>query len=190
MTSSLASRLGDIPGVASVVVDLDGFGRGIDVRLEPDADEAVVMEKLRALLAAYGVRHERRETAELANEPAVQRSRGTGSGVDVVISPSDGSARIEVAAGDVRSFRIVAAEPVSVAQGLADAWCQVIGRLPVEVVSVEVDDEGELVVVALDGERECRGSATASEGWLNALTSAVRDLIGGSDKSDLSRAAS
>ena len=69
MTSSLASRLGDIPGVASVVVDLDGFGRGIDVRLEPGADEAVVMEKLRALLAAYGVRQERRESTRSANSP-------------------------------------------------------------------------------------------------------------------------
>lgn len=190
MTSSLASRLGEIPGVASVVVDLDGFGRGIDVRLEPDADEAVVMEKLRALLAAYGVRHERNESRQFGHQSHDHSGTSNTAGVDVVISPTDGSARIEVATGSVRSFRIVAAEPVSVAQGLADAWCQVIGRMPIEVVSVEVDESDELVVVAFDGEQESRGSATASTGWVNALTAAVADLIGDAAKSALERAAS
>lgn len=186
MTSSLADRLGDIPGVASVVVDLDGFGRGIDVRLEPGADEAVVMEKLRALLAAYGVRHERRENARTANPTRPT----TDPAVDVVVTPSDGSARIEVATGSVRSFRVVAAEPLSIAQGLADVWCQVIGRIPVEIVSVEVDGDDQLVVAAFDGEHEFRGSARADHGWLNALTSAVGSLLGDAGKLDLKRAAS
>lgn len=186
MTSSLASRLGDIPGVASVVVDLDGFGRGIDVRLEPGADEAAVMEKLRALLAAYGVRHERRETTTGGQ----QRRRVSEPGVDVVVTPSDGSARIEVSTGSVRSFRITAAEPVSVAQGLADAWCQVVGRIPVEIVSVDVDESDALTVVAFDGEHESSGTASASEGWVGALTSAVGELLGDAGKPDLKRAAS
>jgi hypothetical protein len=186
MTSSLASRLGDIPGVASVVVDLEGFGRGIDVRLEPGANEVEVMEKLRALLAAYGVRHERRESTRSANTP-----RKSDPSVDVVVTPSDGSVRIEVSTGTVRSFRVVAPEPIAVAQGLADAWCQVIGRIPVEVVSVEVDaEDDELIVVAFDGEHESKGSASISGGWVNALTSAVGGLLGDAGKPDLKRAAS
>lgn len=186
MTSSLASRLSDIPGVASVAIDLDGFGRGIDVRLEPGADEAVVMEKLRALLAAYGVRSERRPRPELG------RSARTVSdlGVDVTITPTEGGARIEVATGAVRSFRIVAADPMSVAQGLADVWCQVIGRLPIEIVSVEVGDDGSLTVVGYDGSQELRGSRTTESGWVDALTGAVGDVIGDAGRPDLELAAS
>jgi hypothetical protein len=188
MTSSLASRLGDIPGVASVVVDLDGFGRGIDVRLEPGADEAVVMEKLRALLAAYGVRRERQPTMSLGrssrNDPLAH------VGVQVNITPIDSGARIEVATSTVKSFRIVAASPLSVAQGLADAWCQVIGRIPVEIVGVSVDEEGRLVVTASDDGRETTGSAKIERGWVEALTGAVAGALDESDLTDLTKAAS
>lgn len=180
MKSTLVDRLGDIPGVASVVVDLEGFGRGIDVRLEPGADEAVVMEKLRALLAAYGVRKGRKPPM------GVDRAELTGSlsdgDVKVMITPMDNGARIEVATSTVKSFRVVAATPLSVAQGLADAWCQVIGRVPVEIVSVRVDDQGRLVVTASDSDQEGSGVADTGDGWLEALIGAVsgalEDVVG------------
>ena len=178
MSSGLASRLEDIPGVASVVVDLEGFGRGIDVRLEPGADEAVVMEKLRALLAAYGVKHERESTTP---SPRPEPPRRASLGVEVTISPLKSGARIEVATRSVKSFRVVAATPMAIAQGLADAWCQVVGRVPVEIVDVAVGDDGSLTVVAFNGEEETRGMADVSEGWVNALTSAVAGALGATD---------
>jgi hypothetical protein len=185
MTSSLASRLGDIPGVASVVVDLDGFGRGIDVRLEPGADEAVVMEKLRALLAAYGVRRERQPTMSAggSSDPLAHID------VEVVITPIESGARVEVATTSVKSFRIVASTPLSVAQGLADAWCQVIGKVPVEITSVSIDDQRRLVVTATDGEHETMGEADISRGWVEALTTAIAAVLNEKD-SGLRRAAS
>ncbi len=186
MKSSLASRLGEIPGVASVVVDLEGFGRGIDVRLEPGADEAAVMEELRALLAAYGVRRER--------EPSTKHDQSRvplpDVGVQVSITPINSGARIEVATSSVKSFRIVAATPLAIAQGLTDAWCQVIGRVPVEIVGVTVDDENRLTVTASDGERETSGSGELSGGWIDALTGAVGTVLDDSGLSDLRRAAS
>lgn len=188
MTSSLANRLGDIPGVASVVVDLEGFGRGIDVRLEPGADEGVVMEKLRALLAAYGIRRDRQPSMSLGRGERGQSLANVG--VDVSITPLDNGARIEVATSTVRSFRVVAATPLSIAQGLADAWCQVIGRVPVEIVGVSVDDESRLIVTASDGEQETRGSAAIEHGWIEALTGAVAGALGERENHDLRRAAS
>jgi hypothetical protein len=186
MTSSLASRLGDIPGVASVAVDLDGFGRGIDVRLEPGADEAAVMEKLRALLAAYGVRRDRQPMMSVgrSQEPLANID------VDVAITPIESGARIEVATSSVKSFRIVAATPLSVAQGLADAWCQVIGKVPVEITAVSVDDNRRLIVTASDGEIENRGSADTSGGWVEALTMAISAVLNETGNTGLRRAAS
>jgi hypothetical protein len=173
VVSSLLSRLEDIPGVASVVVDLEGFGRGIDVRLQPGADEIAVMEQMHALLAAYGVRSDR--------QPEVKVGRARPApvpGVAVRITPAERGARIEVATKSVRSFRVVAATPISVAQGLADAWCQVVGRIPLEIVDVSVDSDGRLTVVASDGENETRGVGQVADGWRNALTRAVAGVIG------------
>lgn len=186
MTSSLASRLGDIPGVASVSIDLEGFGRGIDVRLEPGADELAVMERLRALLAAYGVKQDRTARGSVLSRPNLAAAVG----VEVIISPVESGARIEVATENVKSFRIVAGNPVSIAQGLADAWCQVIGRIPIEIVEIEVDPEDHLSVVAFDGSQDSRGNASIDGGWLEALTRAVGDVIGESKRTDLKRAAS
>lgn len=185
MTSSLASRLSDIPGIASVVIDLDGFGRGIDVRLEPGADEVAVMERLRAVLAAYGLRSERRPRID----PGRSSRTMSDLGVDVTITPIDGGARLEVATRSVSSSRVVAADPVAVAQGLADAWCQVIGRLPVEIAAVQVTETGSLTVIAFDGEKESTGSRGIDNGWVDALTGAVGDVIGAGG-SGLERAAS
>ena len=186
MTSSLASRLGDIPGVASVVIDLDGFGRGIDVRLEPGADEAVVMERLRALLAAYGVRRDRQATMSVgrAADPMANID------VEVAITPIESGARVEVATSSVKSFRIVASTPLAVAQGLADAWCQVVGRVPIEIVGVSIDDQRRLVLVASDGEKEARGVGDISRGWVEALTVAVAGVLDEPGASGLRRAAS
>lgn len=187
MTSSLQRRLTDIPGVASVVVDVDGIGRGIDVRLEPGANEEEVMEKLRALLAAYGVKRDH-QPAINREEPSHSSDVGSHHGVEVSISPTNSGARVEVATPSVRSFRLVAATPLAIAQGMADAWCQVIGKVPVEITDVGVEGESRLVVTASDGERETRGVGDISAGWVDALTTAISGALVESD--GLQRAAS
>lgn len=167
MKSGLVGRIEDIPGVAAVTVDLEGPGRGIDIRLDAGADEAVVLEELRALLAAYGVPKEGGR-----KNPVGRVSRRAGSSVSIKITPLQSGARVEAATKLVRSFRIAAAEPKSIAQAVADAWCQVVGRIPVEVTSVSVDD-GVLTVTVSDGDVETTGVGSVDDGWSDALVSAV-----------------
>ncbi len=176
MTPNLASRLQDIPGIASVAVDLTDSGGGINIRLEAGADEAVVMERLRALLVAYGVRS--------PNPPKLRLGRQTKDlddgplGVDVKITPIKAGARVQVATTKVRSFRVVPATPEAIAQGLSDAWCQVVGKIPVEILGVTMGDEGELTVVASDGAHETSATSNVSSGWEEALARAVGRAIG------------
>ena len=176
MTPNLASRLQDIPGIASVTVDLTDSGGGINIRLEADADEAVVMERLRALLVAYGVRS--------PNPPQLRLGRQTKYlddgplGIDVKITPIKAGARVQVATTKVRSFRVVPATPEAIAQGLSDAWCQVVGKIPVEILGVTMGDEGELTVVASDGAHETSATSNVSSGWEEALARAVGRAIG------------
>ncbi|HEY5890603.1 MAG TPA: hypothetical protein VIW94_07875, partial [Acidimicrobiia bacterium] len=99
-------------------------------------------------------------------------------GLDVTIAPYDGGARIQVRAGDVESSRQVAATPKAIAQGLADAWCQVSARPPLEVTAVTLGGAGALAIVVSDGTRERRGVADISGGWANALTYAVGSALG------------
>lgn len=183
VSPNLTARLQDIPGVASVAVDLTDSGGGINVRLEPGADEAVVMERLKALLVAYGVRPPNPPKLRFGRRPRYVEGPLP---VDIEITPIDSQqARVEVATKVIRSFRVVPANPVSITQGLAEAWCQVIGRIPVEVVSVDLSDDV-LAVTITDGETESRGEAQVSQGWEDALGRAVGRALGVVDTPDLS----
>jgi hypothetical protein len=176
MSTKLVNRIQDIPGVAAVSLDLeDPEAGGINVRLEPDADEMEVLERVRGLLVAYGVRSQGYPTLR------VGRTRMTGDrrlGVDVRITPIKGGARVEVVGNTVRSFRVVPPDPTVIAQGLADAWCQVLGRAPVEISRVSVTDDKTLEVVALDSPIERTGEAELTDGWTQALALAVGEAIG------------
>lgn len=171
MNQKLANRLEDIPGVESVVVDLAGQSGGIRVRLTSDANESLVMERLRALLAAYGVRTPR--TVEPRKDAP---SRPADGDVEVSITPLESGARVEVHTPKVRSFRIVPARPDSIVQGLADAWCQVKGQIPVEIFDVSIRD-GRLSVSGSRGDVEATGVARVSGGWEDALRTAIGQVL-------------
>lgn len=176
VSTRLVERIQEIPGVSSVSVDLTETGGGINLRLEPDANEAAVMETLRGLLVAYGVRapHPPQLKVGRASQPPAIGPLG----VDVAITPIKNGARVEVVSRNVKSFRIVPASPFAIAQGLSDAWCQVIGRIPVELVGLSLDDDGQLTVAVSDGEHETTGSANVTDGWEQALAGAVGLALG------------
>ena len=163
--------------MAHATVDLTDASGGINLRLEPDADEAIVMEKLRELLVAYGVRSEgppQIDTTPVATLPTSEPRHD----VDVQITPIAGGARVEAATSKVRSFRLVQATPAAIAQGLADAWCQVVGRVPIEVVSVGVGEGDLLTATVSHGELQASGSARLTAGWEKALARAMGVALG------------
>ena len=85
----------------------------------------------------------------------------------------------------VRSFRVVPPDPTAIAQGLADAWCQVLGRPPVEISRVSVTDEGTSCKWwrSTPGSSE-PGEGDLAEGWTQALAIAVGEAIGVISKPD------
>jgi hypothetical protein len=173
MTAKLVGRLQDIPGVAAVSVNIEDDGGGINVRLEPDADEAEVLERVRALLVAYSVRSQAFPPLRVGRTPL-----SGDLGVDVRITPIKGGARVEVIGDAVRSFRVVPPDPTAIAQGLSDAWSQVLGRPPTEITRVTIDDGGHLVVTARSAGVERSGEADLDEGWAVALAQGVGMAIG------------
>lgn len=175
----LTSRIEEIPGVASVTVDLTEEGGGINIRLVPGADEAGVMERIHQILVAYGVRSSRPQTVEEAlPEPSDGPPELRGLGVKVRLVPLEKGARVEVEGENVRSHRVVAANPRSIAQGMADAWCRVAGKVPVDVIGASIADDGMIVILVRDGEAERTGVASVSLGWERALVLAVGRALG------------
>lgn len=190
VTPGLITRIQDIPGVEAVAVDLASEPGGLNLRVSPDADTQKVLQEVHELLVAYGVRGLVRPRVTLGQ----RRSEEIDPGVDVKISPTELGARIQVSVGEVQSARQVAATPAAIAQGLADAWCQVLGRIPQEVISVSLNDAGGLTVVISDGTSERRGVGDIDDGWSTALVRSVGVALGfltpeGAKQSDMARAA-
>jgi hypothetical protein len=67
---------------------------------------------------------------------------------------------------------------MAIAQGLSDAWCQVLGRIPLEVGKVSLSDKGVLSVVVTDGREERIGRSDIVDGWTMALSLAVGRAMG------------
>ena len=177
MTSRLAGRIEDLPGVESVVVDLDHPDSAeIRLRFASDADEAAVIDRVRSLLATYGVRptHDHQPIID-RDEPAPVAIQ---LGVEVRITPAKEKARIEVIGKSVRSSRIVPHNALAIAQGLADAWCQVEGRIPVELAGVSIGGNGEPIVIVSSEATDTEGRAPVSRGWASAIAEAVGTAIG------------
>ncbi len=190
MTPGLITRIQDIVGVEAVAVDLASDAGGLNLRLSPEADEVQVLKEVHELLVAYGVRGLVRPRVTLGQKRLVDPDPG----VDVQITPTGSGARIQVAVGEVQSSRPVAATPEAIAQGLADAWCQVLGRAPQEVRSVALNSTGGLTVVVSDGSTERRGIADTNEGWAKSLVRSVGSALGfltpdGAKQSDMARSA-
>lgn len=189
MTPGLITRLQDVPGVEAVAVDLATDAGGINLRLSPDADERRVLQEVHELLVAYGVRGLVRPRVTLGH-----RSPSVDPEIDVVIAPIEAGARVQVSVGEIQSSRQVAANPLAIAQGLADAWSQLRGRATREVLSVDVSTTGGLTVVVTDGQTEHRGVADVGDGWSRALVSAVGAATGllgtdGAEQADMARTA-
>jgi hypothetical protein len=174
MTPGLITRIQDIPGVEAVAVDLASDAGGLNLRVSPDADEQRVLQEVHELLVAYGVRGLVRPRVTLGQ----RRGEAIDPGVDVKITPTELGARIQVAVGEVQSARQVAGTPAAIAQGLADAWCQVLGQIPQEVISISVNEAGGLTVVMSDGSTERRGVGDIDDGWSTALVRSVGVALG------------
>jgi hypothetical protein len=162
--------------VASVALDLDDVESGIKVKLDDDANEAEVLERVRELLIAYGVRSHDHPTLQIGQSRFGRM--GVDIGVAVEVSPVKGGARVEVIGQSIRSVRVVPSTPTAIAQGMSDAWCQVVGKIPVEITKVARTGDESLRVVATDGNNERDGTGDLTYGWIYALAQAVGKAIG------------
>lgn len=167
----LRQRLASLEGVADIQLDLTDEGlAGIRVTLQEGAEEAMVLERIRAMLVTYGLR---------APEPIVPDPEPVAPESDEItaaLSQEGDRLRVEVKGqGEVVSS-VVEPSPLHAARAVAEGRAKISGVPIREVLWIGLDQIGEYrvltVLTALDTS-VAAGSAVVEGDWARALNQAL-----------------
>lgn len=169
--AGLRQRLENLEGVASIQLELADTGlSGIRVTLSEGADEAMVLERIRAMLVTYGLRAPEQMTG----------SRGDAedhSDLVAVLSQEGDRLRVEVRGQGETVSAIVDPSPLSAARAVAAARAQLRGEPAPEVIWIGLDQIGAFsvltILTAAPDEKVSVGSAVVEGDWAQALNRAL-----------------
>ena len=169
--TGLRQRLEAIKGVSSIQLELGDTGlTGIRVTLADGADEAMVLDRIRAMLVTYGLK------APEAVPPGPSRIF-TGDELVTDIAEAGQLLRVEVKGEGDAVVTIVDPTPLAAARAVAEARARLTGTSNVEVLWIGLDQIGNwriLTVLASIGDDHVNaGSAVVTVGWADALDRAV-----------------
>ena len=203
--TGLEQRLRDVHGVSDIVIELGEEGLdGIRVRMQEGTDESAVLEEIRRILVAYGLKGStRRRTSESASIPELElegdsdapvapdvvdlREPAASGPADEPQRPSDlpdpaiipGGDQLTVRLSDgVRVVEAVAeATPLGAADAMIRALCEWKGAaFPSRIAIDRLDIDGTDLVIVV-----ARRNSTASVGSSairGSLAVALRDACG------------
>ncbi len=169
--AGLRQRLENLEGVASIQLELADTGlSGIRVTLSEGADEAMVLERIRAMLVTYGLRAPDQVTGTRAeaDDP---------SDLVAVLSQEGDRLRVEVRGQGETVSAIVDPSPLSAARAVAAARAQLRGQPAPEVMWIGLDQIGSFsvltILTAQPDENVSVGSAVVEGDWAQALNRAL-----------------
>lgn len=174
--TGLRQRLEAIPGVSSIQLELGDSGlTGIRVTLAEGADEAMVLDRIRAMLVTYGLKAPESVTPGFSRVFAADE-------LVTEIEEAGELLRVEVKADGDAVVTLVDPTPLAAARAVGKARAQLTGATNVEVMWIGLDQIGNwriLTVLASVGDEQVNaGSAVVTSGWADALDRAVAAAIG------------
>ena len=169
--AGLRQRLENLEGVASIQLELADTGlSGIRVTLSEGADEAMVLERIRAMLVTYGLRA---PDQVMGHRPEMEEE----SDLVVVLSQEGDRMRVEVKGHGESVSAIVDPSPLSAARAVAAARAQLRGEPAPEVMWIGLDQIGAFsvltVLAARADEKVSAGSVVVEGDWAQALNRAL-----------------
>jgi hypothetical protein len=169
--TGLRQRLEAIHGVSSIQLELGDSGlTGIRVTLAEGADEAMVLERIRAMLVTYGLK------APETGAPGPSRVFNSEELVTEIAEEGQ-KLRVEVKGDGEAVVTLVDATPLAAARAVALARGQLTGHSDVEVMWIGLDQIGSwrilTVLASIGDETVSAGSAVVTSGWADALDRAV-----------------
>ncbi|HJR87231.1 MAG TPA: hypothetical protein VJ930_06195 [Acidimicrobiia bacterium] len=170
--AGLRQRLENLEGVASIQLELADTGlSGIRVTLSEGADEAMVLERIRAMLVTYGLRAPDQVTGSRAE------ADDDSSDLVAVLSQEGDRLRVEVRGQGETVSAIVDPSPLSAARAVAAARAQLRGEPAPEVMWIGLDQIGAFsvltILTAQPDEKVSVGSAVVEGDWAQALNRAL-----------------
>ncbi|MGQ0849446.1 MAG: hypothetical protein ACT4OP_10065 [Actinomycetota bacterium] len=169
--TGLRQRLENLEGVAGIQLELaEGGLSGIRVTLSEGADEALVLERVRAMLVTYGLRSPDPITEAVSNGGVVDE-------IEISIAQEGEAMRVVVAGLGEIVVQVVEPTPLAAARAVARGRARLLGRPEPEVLWIGLDLVGDwkilTVLSRLPGGKVTVGAAVVEEGWEPALNIAV-----------------
>jgi hypothetical protein len=157
--NGLERRLRQVEGVADLTIELGDAGlEGIRVKINEGSDESEVMEGIRRILVAYGLRS-RSQTNEvgipdLGNEPSVNGDSALPE-ASPNVRPSEQGLIVEVGSGTHTVSEVGERSPVGVADAMVRAVAKWKGVEPPSRIALALDElDGERVITLLARRRD------------------------------------
>jgi hypothetical protein len=178
--NGLAERLRSVDGVEEVRLEVtDGGIEAIHVRLTERTNEGFVLDEIRRLLAAYGLRSRRPQLAltRVAPPPVGGTGESAPGPSEVLVSPVGEGLEVRLAGVGRAVIRRAEATRLGAAAAMAEAVAAWWGRPPPEVAGIALDRVGShrvvtVILVHPDGP-PCAGAAVVESDLDAALHRAV-----------------
>ena len=121
--TGLEDRLRRVAGVADLTIELGEEGlESIRVRIDDDSDEGVVLEEIRRILVAYGLRSRRPDSEEQSGAvSAVVGEDDTADRPRIAVGPRGARLVVRLSDGDRDVERLGERSPIGVAEAMIKA---------------------------------------------------------------------
>jgi len=173
--TGLRQRLEGIEGVSSIQLELGDAGlTGIRVTLAEGAEEATVLDRIRAMLVTYGLKSPETVTPGFSRVFAADE-------LVTKIEEAGQLLRVEVKGAGEAVINLVDPTPLAAARAVGKARAQLTGHSDAEILWIGLDQVGSwrilTVLASVDGGVKA-GAAVVTSGWTNALDRAVAAALG------------
>lgn len=188
--NGLERRLRQVEGVADLTIELGDAGlEGIRVKVHEGSDESEVLEDIRRILVAYGLRSRQKDEPsgipDLGDDGSVN---GSSSGVTAArVRPTDQGLVVEVESGTHSVTETGERSPIGAAEAMVRAVAKLNGTPVPRRIALALDElDGERVITLLGrrGENAAASAAVASPTLAEGLLRASVELLQELDRAD------
>ena len=182
----LEDRLRRVAGVADLTIELGDEGlESIRVRIDDGSEESVVLEEIRRILVAYGLRS-RRPESNVLEEAAVTTVVGETDEPTrprIIVGPRGSGLVVRLAASGREVERTGERSPIGVAEAMVRAVAEWEGQREPDRIALSMDELDGVPVVTILARRDGRVAVACSScavslagGIWSAADSVIRDL--------------
>ena len=160
----LEDRLRKVSGVADITVELGEVGlESIRVRIDEGTDEAAVLDEIRRILVAYGLRSRKTEApATDAADPAALGDAEAPLRPRITVGPRGDGLYVRLTEGERIIERMGERSPIGVAQAMIQAVAEWRSVGSPSRIAVALDELDTTPVVTMLARREGRTSVAAA----------------------------